>query len=538
MRSFLPILILALIFSATINAQQVFYSTPEKNPSDITDNYIIGKVKNNIVVWKHLATSGKSELLIYNYDMKLQNRVPLKFFKKGELYNIDFINRQSVFDIIVQYYIGETFYCKIVRFNEKGETMGTPKIIDEVKIKNNARNEVYGVIYSEDKQYIGLMRALVGVKKGCLQLNYLLVDKNLNIIKQKESLINFDAVNNEFSSLYLDNTGSVVFAKSVLNKPSDKDNYVVIYKIEKDNDTVLNIMHPTGNNFVEDLHLLLNNNSYIVGGIYEANKTRISKPGTAAEEGVFTGVVNVDLSEKSEDNYYPFKNIKGIDLSDINNATINIKSIINKKDSGFIITCRANNQYNAGNFFSVTNNDNDHRFNFSDQSFYRKPDLSNAHPIYSSTLVPTLPVYQSPTTGSGPYYNFNPVAELKGNFNNSSESSNLFILSFTKENQPQWSSALSTPSAGNETFYSAGFDITANSKNALHFIYPEEISDSKSLLKQMIITSSGDAVLKPIISNNFHYLFKIHQGVQIDEHSIVFPCETKGWLSFARVEFD
>lgn len=79
---------------------------------------------------------------------------------------------------------------------------------------------------------------------------------------------------------------------------------------------------------------------------------------------------------------------------------------------------------------------------------------------------------------------------------------------------------------------------TVSAGNLLYVLFPQEISKSKRMLKQVIVTSNGEAIFKPVISNNFHYLFQTQQGVQIDKHSIVFPCEVKGYLSFARVEFD
>src|SRR4051812_18850816 len=94
-----------------LHAQKIFYSPEEKTQYDLTGNLIIGKIKNNIIVVKYIEPGKKFMLLVYNSNMRLIKRVPIKFFSPGDRYSLDFVNRQDHFEMIEQSYTNKNYYC-------------------------------------------------------------------------------------------------------------------------------------------------------------------------------------------------------------------------------------------------------------------------------------------------------------------------------------------------------------------------------------------------------------------------------------------
>src|SRR3954469_9135136 len=154
-----PILLflIFIVCSVVSNAQKIYYSPKEKTVFDYTYSHIIGKIKNNILVWKYIYPGRDFELLVYDYNMHLQHRIPLKVFHSfsyGNNLSFDFINRQNYFDVIVQYNSGNTFYCNTARFDENGELMLPIKTIESSKLQGESQNsyQPYSIIQSANRQ--------------------------------------------------------------------------------------------------------------------------------------------------------------------------------------------------------------------------------------------------------------------------------------------------------------------------------------------------------------------------------------------------
>jgi len=108
-KNFILILVF-LFFLHALNAQKIFYSEKLNDRVDWTRSYVIGKVKNNIIILKYGESFKKAELLIYDYNMHFKGTAPFDIANYGDLARVDFVNRGNVFDAIIQYYTSNHFY--------------------------------------------------------------------------------------------------------------------------------------------------------------------------------------------------------------------------------------------------------------------------------------------------------------------------------------------------------------------------------------------------------------------------------------------
>ena len=86
--SLLGVLLLAALLPLSSLAQKIAYAEPEREDNRRTNFEIIGKVGNNILVFKNNRTD--NAISVYDNDMKLVNRVKLDYMDDRWI-NVDFI---------------------------------------------------------------------------------------------------------------------------------------------------------------------------------------------------------------------------------------------------------------------------------------------------------------------------------------------------------------------------------------------------------------------------------------------------------------
>jgi len=525
------IIIFCLFSFSFAKTQKIFYSEKEKNQYDWMGSYIIGKVKNNVVVLKYLLPGKRFEILIYDYNMHLKKTIKLDFFLPGNLYRVDFINRGNVFDAITQFYTSKKFYCKIARFNEEGQLVQPITVIDSSAVKNPNGDEVYDVIESEDGQQLSLLHALIGVKPNCLQLDYLLIDNTLRIIKRKQNLVPFNS-SIQLSPFYLDNGSNLLFAEFL--PTTNNLNSLVIYKIQRDNDTALNSVQFIGNNIPVGITIKINNvnQQYLVNGLFERRINPDTFMTARCTQGIYSCLFNKDLRMQGNDTLFQLQQMNGV-RTIITNQALFINNIIHNNDGGYYITCTSTIIPD----FSVTSiaRAPSSILNSNEKPFYIQPNNSSAVRLNENTLnQPTNPIYYDPARATNSNYNLSET-EIKNIKIENQSCNKLFLLYINYENQLQWRLVLDDHDEPQNSIISICKGI--NTKN-LHFVYAGVINKKKNIIGEIVVTQKGGYKFKHLISNDFQYDLKIASGVQIDEKSIVFPCKANNRLAFARIEFD
>lgn len=524
-------------FFTFLHAQKVTFSEPEKTPYTATGNFIIGKIKNNILVCKYITPSKKFEILVYDYNMKLKARIPFNTFANGDLYKLDFISHDNYFDAVAQYYSKKIFYCKAARFNEEAILMQQPVTLDSVRVTADGNNEVYSLVQSENKKEICLLQALQGVKKDCLQLNYFMLDNNLAATGRKKICIPFNPSFTSIGSINMDNEGSLVFAEYIHKGFIGSSNTLGIFKIEKNSELLLNTQHEMGENEITDISINIDNNHarYFISGIFEGIT---NEDNNSASTGIFTSVLNTNLSEKAADSFYYMHKLPGLETAGSDGSESFALSNVNAmNDSGYTMLYsvdrapRIDESYSAPVPRSILN---------TDQNPFYKPINNSFNQVPVSSLgVPASPVYYNTqnnaytsTDSYGTYlppYNKPSIKAQAGN-------RKLFLMHVNNSNQIEWSLNLNS-NLEQDVISFVNLYQCINTGNELHFLFPQMIDEKSGRMGAITVDARGAVNTVPVISNDFNYHFQTAMGVQIDPHSLVFPCEAHGKLAFARIEF-
>ena len=144
-----------IVFPALLHAQKITYSQPERDDVRSVDFDIIGKLDNHYLVYKHIRSN--YTISIYDNEMKLADKIKMDFLP-DKLINSDIITYKDFFYFIYLYQRIIIVYCSAARLNGNGAISGEPVILDTTAISFFANNKIYNVLYSEDKQRIGIYK--------------------------------------------------------------------------------------------------------------------------------------------------------------------------------------------------------------------------------------------------------------------------------------------------------------------------------------------------------------------------------------------
>ncbi|RYY27740.1 MAG: hypothetical protein EOO04_09245 [Chitinophagaceae bacterium] len=117
-------------FSFTAAAQRIYYSEPEREDSRRTNFEIIGKIGNNVLIFKN--NRADNDISVYDQEMKLIDRINLN--KSNRWVNVDFIPYTDHAWMIYQYQDKNILYCMGVKLNSQGKMMIDPIQLDTTRI--------------------------------------------------------------------------------------------------------------------------------------------------------------------------------------------------------------------------------------------------------------------------------------------------------------------------------------------------------------------------------------------------------------------
>ncbi len=527
-----------LFFFFSSQAQKIIFSEPEKAHYASNGNYIIGRVKDNILICKYAKTSKETEILVYDEMMKLKGRIPFNTFAAGDNFKLDFVNHGNYFDAVIQYYSKKVFYCKAARFNEVGKLLQKPVTIDSARVTGKDNSERYSLIQSENKTEICLLQALIGVKKDCLQLSYRMLNNDLTAAPVKKICVPFRDSFTLISPINLDNEGSLVFAEYTFKGFTGNTNMLGVFKIEKNSILLLNTQQDMDEKEVTNLSLQIDNNNaqYFISGSFQKP---VDKNLAALSAGIFTGFLHADLSKNEQVNFYDLYQVPGLKNAGYSREeSFTPSNIIGMSDGGYTLLYNLDTvpqtyaRYSqavpesptgswASPFAHPVNND------------YNRVPLSNLG-------VPAAPLYNTSqgSTYSGSTYYESYAAAPNRNYPLFLQASygQLLLVNVSSKNEVKWSLKIGNnvdpPVISVVSLYQF-----VNTGNKIDFIFPQMIEGKIGLLGSVTVNADGVLNTNAVISNEFDYHFQTGMGAQIDNHSIIFPCEANGKLAFAKMEF-
>jgi hypothetical protein len=200
---------------------------------------------------------------------------------------------------------------------------------------------------------------------GMMEVTFLILDKDLNCLKKGNELLPFNNTHTVLSPVCLDNNGNILLAEAS-NNPFVSSNIITVYKVEKNNDTISNIVHDVGKKMISDLSMKVDNhnNEYFVYAVAANEEDAVN----TFQQEMLSILLNPDLTEKATDQFSILNNTqKDSALNNYENLFI---STISRNDSGYEIVCFADG---TPGLITSTYTAYHPVYNFDAQSFYRKP---------------------------------------------------------------------------------------------------------------------------------------------------------------------
>lgn len=498
--SFIFFLLLAPLLS---NAQQIFFSEPERE--DIRDlNFeVIGKVDKNILVFHDVRW--QYGINVYNDSMRLVEKVPADYIPK-KTSNIDFIAYPNFFYVLYQYTKKGVLYCEAVKIGADGKKISEPVLLDTTRIGGLGDNKIYATIYSEDKKKIMVFK----IQKDDDRYNFatLLYDNDLQLLHKSRLSADYNRRSDIYSDFYLDNDGNLIFAGAI-----EKDNHndpSALYLITKKAtaDSFHRIKVDLKEAYFDEVKLKVDNvnKKYILNTFYHKEKR-------SNVDGLYCAVWDVPGDSSYANVFIELgDSLRNLAKSSGSSKTafndFYIRNIMLKRDGSYLLT--------AEDFSTQTTGTNN----------WNRYDM-----LYSPTLTNDYYYFNN-------YYGgfYRPYGSMFGNRSTQYFYENVLLLSISKKGDPQWVDVLHKQQYADDNDNYLSFGLF-NTSNGLHFLF-NDISKRNRLLSENIITPDGKTKRNPTIKTyEREYEFMPRFSKQVGARQVVMPCTYRNQVCFAKIDF-
>ncbi len=504
-------LFLALVFgfsSMLAYSQKIVYTEAEREDNRRTNFEIIGKIGGNYLVFK--SNRSDNAVSVYDKEMKLVERVKLDFMPDRWI-NTDFVTYADFTYLIYQYQRKNVVHCSMVKLNGKGQKISEPVDLDTTQIGFAANNKIYTTLVSDDKQKIMIFKINSRNQKN-FQFTTLLFNSDMKLITDKTRLgLDMQERNDYFTDFLLDNDGDLVFGKLVRNNGSDYITKVTLVTKDANADTFTLKELGTKDKVLDEIKLKVDNNNrrYLFTGFYYKQRR-------GNIEGLY--LVTWDKASLSlyNETFILFNDeLRSIAKSSDANLRMAfndyfIKSIITKKDGGFLMISESEYTTSRGGAFN--------RMDFMN---WNNPWAYNSFDNYYS-----------------PLYNrwYSPWNRWGANQAMRYHAENILVLSFDKDGKIGWSNVIPKSQFDDESDNLISHQLM-NTGSELHFIF-NQYERKNLLLNDQSIAPDGKVTRYPTLKNlDRGYEFMPRYAKQVSAWELFVPCLYRNYLCFARVEF-
>ncbi len=494
--------IFCLSFSAT--AQTIKFSGYEREDNRDINFDVIGKLNNNIVVYKNIRY--KHKLSVYDTNMKDIENINLDFLP-DRTFNIDFVAYPDFFYMIYQYQRKNVLYCMGVKMDAFGKKLSEPIELDTTQISLVADNKIYRVIHSEDKKKIMIFK----IQKRFLKFNIatILFDDSLKLISKNYLERDYSERRETYDNFSVANDGKFVFTYTKQLGASDNSHSLLLVTKDPLLDTFAFNNISLNDKYLDEINIKIDNlNNKIILNSFYYGKNR------GSIEGLFTCLFDYHknkpvqsvfslLNETLREEANPDGQLK-FAFDDFY-----IRQVIVKKDGGFILT--------AENASSQTRNNNNNNWN-------RFDNLYNPYFLSQNSFY-----YYDPFFG---YY------RPRNSFSNQSTRfyfDNIIVLSATKEGMPEWSKVIHKSQFDDieDNFLSFSTMITGAE---IHVLFNGD--KRYQIISDQSILPDGNVKRNPTLkSQEKGYEFMPKFSKQIGSNQLIVPCAYRGFICFAKIDY-
>lgn len=484
--------------------QQITYSEPEREDGRRTNFEIIGKISGNYLVFKN--NNSNSAVSIYDSAMHLQQRVPLTFMPDRYI-NVDFVSYPDYCYLIYEYQHKNIVHCSAVKLNGQAQKVGEVMDLDTTQISFASNNKIYTTVVSEDKKRIMIFKINSKNPHNFLFTTFLF-DNNLQPLDRHRLYLPMEERNDLFTDFQLDNQGTLIFGRYMRSGSNDYITRVALVTKGPVADSFSVKDIGSGDKILDEIKIKVDNNNqrYILAGFYYKQRR-------GNIEGLYSVIWDKKTDSRAEEKITVFTDELRAQAksSDANlRMAFNdffIKSIITKRDGGFLLVTESLYTTSRGNMFNRW----DYMYNpaFGPGGFYS-------------------PYYYSP------YYN--PWARNYGNYATRFHAENIMVLSFDGQSNLQWSSVIPKSQFDDETENLISHELV-NTGGELHFLF-NLYERRNMLLNDQSISPEGRVTRYPTLRNLDHgYDFMPRYGKQVSSWEAIIPCLYRNYLCFAKVDF-
>lgn len=502
--TWLPSILLAstLLAPHLLRAQQISYAEPEREDSRRTNFEIIGKIGGNYLVFKN--NNSESVICAYDENMKLLKRSNLDFM--GDKYiNVDFVAYPDYFYLIYEHQHKNIVHCTAVKLDGMGQPIGEPMELDTTQIGFASSNKIYTTVVSENKQRIMVFKINSRNPRNFMFTTFLF-DDHLQQLDRHRLYLPVDEHNELFTDFLLDNEGEMVFGKFLRSGGNDWISRVALVTKAPSADTFLVRTVGSADLILDEVKIKVDNNNrrYILTGFYYKQKR-------GNIEGLYTVVWDKATNTQNKEKATVFgEELRSVAKSQDASLKLAfndyyIKSIIIKKDGGYLVVSETQYTTSRGNMF-------------------------NRWDYMSNPYMPGM--YYSPYYS--PYNN--PWNRNYGNYANRYHAENIMVLSFDASGNLEWNGIIPKTQFDDETENLISYQMM-NTGGELHFLF-NQYEHRNMLLNDQSIAPDGKVTRYPTLHNlDKGYDFMPRYGKQISSWQTIIPCMYRNYLCFAKIDF-
>ncbi len=494
-----------LIANFNIQAQKIYYADVAKTDAQQTYFDIIGRMEGNVLIY----TENKNNpiLTIYDADMKQVSRNLLSYLPNNILH-VDFIAYNQQGWAVYQFQQKNIVYCKAVAFNAMGKKIAEAIDVDSTIINGIAKNTMYTLLISEDKQKIMLLKINTKKEKDRIKENIftmLLFDAQMHLLHKSNITQPVSVKNNYLTNFYLDNQGNVLFTNIIKQGKEDRISNVWITTKAANQDSFIVKALDLRGLYADDIKVKIDNinKKYILTSLYsKARKDNVDGLYTAFLDVVHDSVQHINtiiFNDELRNNVQNESSLKTAFNDYI------LQDIIVKNDGSFIVTGE----------LLYTTSQNNNPFN---QSNY----------LYGYPYSSAFDYYSWYAYGQSPWSRYTQFTQFHAH--------NIMILSVDNIGKLTWSNVITKKQMADETDHTLSYKII-NTGDQLHFIFNQQ-ERGNILLTDNSILPNGQLTRSPTLRGlDQGYTFIPRYAKQVGAKQAIIPCVYENYLSFAKIEW-
>lgn len=497
--------LISLLAAGSLNAQKITYSEPEREDNRRTNFDIIGRVGQNILVFKN--NRADYDISVYDNDMKLRQRVNLDG-SDDRWINVDFIPYPDHVWMIYQYQRRNIVYCMGVKLDENAKPLADPIEIDTSRISWTTDNKIYNTIFSDDKERIMVFK-INNRNRNNFLFTTMLFDASLNLQAKHNMTIPMEERNDYFTDFLLDNEGGMVFGKYTRKGNDYITNLQVVTKATYARDfSILDL--ETGDRILDEVRVKVDNinKRYLFSAFfYKQRRGNI--------EGLFTVVYDKNTASVAKKVSATFSDelraqAKGPDANlKLAFNDFFIRNMIMRRDGGFLLIAESMYTTSRGSAFN--------RWNYMG---WNNPWMNPMNYYYSPFYSPWNSPWNRYGSGQATRYH----------------AENILVISFDGNGNIEWSNVIPKSQFDDEGDALISHYIM-NTGAELHFLF-NQYERRTLLLSDQSIGPDGKITRYPTLKNlDRGYEFMPRFGKQIAARTVVMPTLYRNYITFAKIDF-